>query len=75
MNPTLIVGTVNAALSLLDQLLPAVREAVSKGEITVDQQLAMEARIEQYRNGNFFGSPQWQVPSAGTDAEKDPPPL
>lgn len=61
MSPTLIVGTVNGLLSLLDTLLPVYREAVAKGEISVEQQTALLARIELYRSGAFFSTPQWQV--------------
>lgn len=61
MTPALIVGTVNGLLSLLDQLLPVYREAVAKGEISVEQQTALLARIALYRSGAFFSTPQWQI--------------
>lgn len=61
MTPALIVGTVNGVLTLLDQLLPVYRDMVAKGEISVDQQTALLARIELYRSGAFFSTPQWQV--------------
>lgn len=61
MTPALIVGTVNGVLSLLDTLLPVYRDMVAKGEISVDQQTALLARIELYRSGAFFQQPHWQV--------------
>lgn len=66
MTPALIVGTVNGVLSLLDNLLPVYRDMVAKGEISVDQQTALLARIELYRSGAFFSTPQWQVPADTT---------
>lgn len=73
MNPILVLGTVNGLLNLLDQLLPVVREQVAKGEISVEQQTALLARIELYRSGKFFDQPQWQVPSIPTSGTAGAP--
>lgn len=62
MNPALILGGVNAALSLLEQFTPVMREMVAKGEISVEQQSVVLARIELVRSGKFFDQPHWVVP-------------
>ena len=59
MNPTLILGGVNAALSLLEQFAPELRAAVNRGEISAEQQAVVLARIDLIRSGKFFDAPHW----------------
>lgn len=62
MNPVLILGGVNAALTLLEQFAPALQAAVAKGEISAEQQTVVLARMDLIRSGKFFDQPHWQVP-------------
>lgn len=62
MNPVLIVGAVNGALSIVEQLMPLIKEQTQKGEITAEQQAALMARIDAIRSGKFFETPQWELP-------------
>lgn len=66
MNPVLILGGMNAALSLLEQFAPELRAAVTRGEISIEQQTVVLARIELIRSGRFFDQPQWAIPIVTT---------
>lgn len=69
MNPALVLGGVNAALTLLEQFAPEIQAMVKRGEISVEQQAVVLARIDLIRSGKFFAQPQWQVqPTAATPA-------
>jgi hypothetical protein len=47
MNPIAIVAAVSAALNLVEQLLPTVRELFAAGEISIEQQAELLARNQK----------------------------
>jgi hypothetical protein len=56
-NATLIA--IQAALKLVDALLPTLTELVRKGELTVEQQAAVRAQYESLKakaDGQFTGT-------------------
>lgn len=74
MNPVLIIGGINAALSLLEQFTPELRAMVNEGKISKEQEAVVLSRIDLIRSGKFFESPQWQV-SPDPLPTTDVPPL
>jgi hypothetical protein len=63
MNPIVIINSVNAALALLQNLLPLLDGMVDRGEISVEQQARVRAKYDSLKNqtdGQFQG-PHWQV--------------
>jgi len=49
-----------AAIALLEKLVPMIQRAVDKGEVTVDEQAALKARIDAIRAGTAFTGPEWK---------------
>ena len=61
MDPVLIIGAVNGAIALIEQLAPLIQQMVQKGEITPQQQSNLDARIAALRPGGAaFAGPEWQ---------------
>lgn len=61
MEPLEYIALANAAISILETLVPKVQAAVSKGEITADQQAELHKRIDGLRpGGTAFSGPEWQ---------------
>lgn len=63
MNPLAILATANAALSLLEQLLPLIDGLAAKGEVTPEQQAELLAKYNSLKtqaDGQFTGT-AWQV--------------
>lgn len=63
MNPLIILNLANAAMSLIENLLPQIQQFVQKGEVTAEQQAEIKARYESLKaraDGQFSG-PEWQV--------------
>lgn len=57
------VIAINAALTLVEELLPKITELASKGEITAGQQAEVLAKYNSLKaraDGQFSG-PEWQV--------------
>lgn len=62
MNPALIIAAVDAGLALLEKFWPELEKAVSKGEISVDEQTARAQRVKELRpGGSGFTGPEWAV--------------
>jgi hypothetical protein len=62
MNTATAIAAINAAITLIESLAPLVQQAVSKGEITVEQQAELDKRIQNLRpGGTAFAGPEWQV--------------
>lgn len=59
MNPALVIGGINAALSLLEQFTPELRAMVAAGLISKEQEAVVLSRIELIRSGKFFDQPHW----------------
>lgn len=63
MSPLVIIAAANAALSLVETLIPKIQEWVQTGEITADQQADLLARYNSLKNkadGQFSG-PEWKL--------------
>ena len=63
MGPQEILTATNAAITLIEALLPSITALVQKGEITPAQQTALMAKYQSLKtkaDGQFAG-PEWQV--------------
>jgi hypothetical protein len=67
MDPVTLVATLNAALTLSNELLPIVAQYRAEGKITAEQQAALRAKYESLlnrANGEFSG-PHWKPSNQG----------
>jgi hypothetical protein len=65
MEATAILAIVNGALTILEQIAPAIEQAVQQGEITPAQQQAIYDRVQALRpGGTAFQGPEWQTQTA-----------
>lgn len=64
MDPATIILITNAALALLDEYLPKVKEMLDSGDITPEQQAALKARIAALRSHDAFAGPEWDTGNA-----------
>jgi hypothetical protein len=63
MDPITILALVNGSISLIETALPAIQQAVQKGDITPTQQSELLARYNSLKakaDGQFQG-PEWQI--------------
>lgn len=63
MDPITILSLLSGSLSLAEQLIPLVNDAVQKGQISVEDQAAVLAKYNSLKakaDGQFSG-PAWQV--------------
>ncbi len=63
MDPITIIAAANAAMSLMEALVPQIRNLVSRGEITVEQQQELLKKYNSLKtqaDGQFTG-PEWEV--------------
>jgi hypothetical protein len=51
----------NAAISLLEQLLPAINGMVKSGQVTADEQAQLLARYQKFKDAGdeAFSGPEW----------------
>jgi hypothetical protein len=62
MEAAAVVGAVDAAITLIDKLAPSIKAMVSKGEISVETQAALDKRVAALRpGGTAFAGPEWEV--------------
>lgn len=63
MPPLAILAAVNASLALAEQLLPLVAKLRASGEVSVDQQKEVEAKLESLRAraAGEFSAPHWKI--------------
>jgi len=62
MDPLTALALANGLLTLLETLAPKIREMTNSGEITTDQQAALNKRIDALRTGGTaFTGPEWEV--------------
>lgn len=62
MNATVLIAVINAAISIVETLVPKLKELFSKGEITVAQQSELMARVEKIlKDASSFTGPEWEV--------------
>lgn len=61
MSAAAIVAAVNAAITVIEALAPAISALFKKGEITVEQQAALSERLNKLRpGGGAFTGPEWE---------------
>lgn len=63
MNPLLVINGVNAALALVEALLPTLQELKLAGQISAEQQQSVLDRYNSLKNraeGQFSG-PEWRI--------------
>lgn len=73
------IAAVEAAISLVETLVPKVAAAFRKGEVTVEEQAALSARIDLIRSGEAFKPSHWRpatasAPSTETNSSPDAQP-
>lgn len=61
MDPVTLIATLNAVLSLGEQLAPQVKALASSGQITPEQQAEVKKRFEAFRASADFSGPEWQI--------------
>lgn len=63
MPPSVIIAIANGALSVLEEIVPAIQRAVDSGAITLEQQADLMSRIDALRDpaGPAFKGPEWEV--------------
>ena len=64
MNPALIFALFDGFLSLVEKLAPTVLQLVQRGDITIEQQALLRARIQSLQAGDLFSGPEWQQSSS-----------
>lgn len=52
---------VDAAITVLEKLVPLISDLVSKKEVTSEQQAALLSRIDAIRSGPAFTGPEWKI--------------
>jgi GTP1/Obg family GTP-binding protein len=51
----------SAAIQILQAIIPYINDAVKKGLVSVEDQAALMAKIEELRNGKAFEGKEWEV--------------
>ena len=62
MDPVTILALANGATTLLEALAPAIQAAVASGQISVEAQQTLQARVAALPNG--FNGPEWKPSTA-----------
>jgi hypothetical protein len=60
-----ILAIAQGAVAILETVGPAIRDAVSKGEISVEAQKALKDRVDGLMGTGAFEGPEWQVEKEG----------
>ncbi len=72
MESAALIAAINGAAGLIEVLMPQVEQLVKKGQITVETQQALQARVANLRpGGTAFTGPEWQQ-SASTSTNTTP---
>lgn len=50
---------ISGLLALIEYAQPKIKEALDKSEITPDEQKKLKEKIDSFRNGLGFDSPEW----------------
>lgn len=62
MTPAMMaLAIVDGTLTMLERLFPLITQMVQSGEITVEQQAALKARVDALRTPESFQGPEWQA--------------
>jgi hypothetical protein len=64
MNPFTVINALSAALTLANELAPAVQQLRQSGAVTPEQQAELQAKFDALRAADAFAAPHWQ-PSTG----------
>lgn len=67
MDPITIIAAVNAALALVETLIPQLSRLLQNGEITVEQQQAVLDRYNALKKAaeEGFSGPEWEPSTKG----------
>ncbi len=61
MEAAAIIAAIEAAITIAEKLAPIIQAAVSKGEISVEVQAALDARVAALRpGGTAFAGAEWK---------------
>lgn len=61
MNPILILALLDGAFTLIQKLAPEIRRMTNNGEITVEQQAALQQKIADLSRDDLFSGPEWKA--------------
>lgn len=61
MTPLEIMMIAQGLLDLYLKLKPSIEAGITSGQIGVEQQLILKAKIDAIRSGEAFQGPQWKV--------------
>jgi hypothetical protein len=62
MTPLTALALADGLVSMLEKLAPEISALVAKGEISVEQQSALDVRVMALRPGGVaFAGPEWRV--------------
>ncbi len=63
MDPIAILALANAAAALIEKAIPAIRDAISRGEIPPDKQAQVRSEYEKLRakGGDAFTGPEYEL--------------
>lgn len=61
MNPALIIAAIDGAIALIEKLTPLVQHLFQKGDITAEQQQALQSRMADLDKLDLFSGPEWKV--------------
>jgi hypothetical protein len=60
MNPLTILSLLDAGLTLVETLGPRIAALRANGEITAEQEAALQNRIDKIRSGEAFSGDHWK---------------
>lgn len=61
MNPALVIAMIDGFIAMIEKLVPVVQGMAAKGDVTVEQQAALKARMEDLDRLDLFSGPEWRV--------------
>jgi hypothetical protein len=63
MTPAVILALADLALGMLEKLAPAIANLAKNGEVSAEEQQALDERVVALRpGGTAFGGPEWEAP-------------
>ena len=61
MPPQALVAIFDGAVAILERVIPAIGNALSKGDISVEIQAQLKKRVDDLRDVTAFSGPEWDI--------------
>lgn len=61
MEAAALVAAINGGIQIVTVLAPLIQQAVQKGEISPEQQQAIQDKLNALRAATAFSGPEWQI--------------